>query len=256
MIRLSRIMLNTLQSGKFLKLEDVFVYGLLAYKANYYPDHTVKGLTLNWFCTCMGLESTNKCRRTVKSRLDKLEELGLIRITRPIHIKNEAFEPYIYEVLVPTKDYDLVDTDFFHFKGLSASAKGLALLLNTIAYKGTNKVNYSDSEICSRIHISRNTYKKYRAELEEAGIFKDSTLSTDFFPITISNKPLKDKVAELKLFTGSQRMQKQLDWFSSTFLGITPSEALNQLGFKVLFKIENGLLNQERVERELKKITV
>ena len=252
MIRISKIMLNKLSTGKYLKLEDVYLYGLLANKANYSERHTIVGLTLNWFCTCMGADQTDKSRRTIKSRLERIESLGLIKIGR--NYSPGKWEPYYYEVIQPTKEYELVNTDFFYLKGVSPAAKGLALLLSVFAFRGNNSINYSDKELAKRCHISLNTFKKYKAELIDSGLLNGSILSATFFPIIVNNKPLKDKIAELRLFTGSQRMQKQLDWFESIFLEKEPSNALNEFGLKVLFKIESGLLNQNKVEKELERI--
>lgn len=254
MIRISKLMMNELATGKYLKLEDIYLYGLLANKANYSENHIIRGLTLNWFCTCMGAEQTDKSRRTIKARLERIESLGLIKIERTN--SPGKWEPYYYEVLRPTKEYELVDTNFFYLKGVSPAAKGLALLLNIFAYKGNNKVNYTDLEIIKKCHISRNTYKKYKKELEENGLFINSILSEKYFPMIVNNKPLKDKILELRLFTGSSRMQKQLDWFEEVFMKKEPSDILNKFGLKVLFKIENGLLNQKKVEKQLKEIVL
>lgn len=252
MIRISKTMLTQLPSGKFLKLEDIFLYGLLCNKANSYKNHIITSVGLNWFCKCLEGKMTEKGRRVVKQRLDKLQSLGLIKITRNPSTSDEAWEPYNYEVMVPDRDYELINTDFFLLKTVSPEARGLALALSTLAYKGDNSINYTDKEICSRLHISNNTYKKYLAELEEEKIISHKILSDKFFPIIITNNPLKHRIAELRIFEGV-RLHKLLDWFEETFLPLTPSYKLNQFGLDVLTQIEFGTFKREKVEEQLRE---
>ena len=252
MVRISKIMLQPLDDGKYLKLDEFFLYGLLCNLANTTEKRTVEDLTLNWFCTALGIERTERHARTIGEKMRKIESLGLIKISRPQNVTCEGWAPYKYEVIYPTHDYELISISFFWRKGLTAEAKGLALGLSTLAYRGTNKISYTDVEICKRLHITRPTFKKYEAELEQANIINKKVLSADFFPLVITNAPLKAKLLELRMYDG-EYFQRLLDWFEETFLSLPPSTKLNDLGLKVLRDIEWGKFKREKVEEQLKE---
>ena len=252
MLRLSKVMLNQLPNGKYLKLEDLFLYGILSLKANYSETHTIEYVSLDWFCICMGEERTDKRRRVIRDRMEKLEQLGLIKITRDRIRENDHWVPLKYEVIYPDRDYELINTEFMFRKDLSPAAKGLALALSVFAYRGTNHIGYTDKDLCERIHITHPTYKKYIKELEQAEIIKDKTLSTKYFPIIITNNILRSRLGELRMFEGKY-FHNLLDWFEETFLSLPPSTKLNDLGLKVLHDIEWGKFKREKVEEQLRE---
>lgn len=252
-IRILKSMLNKLPNGKWLKLEDLCLYGMMSLKASLNPKHIIDGLPLSWFCTYMGIEPTSKSEKVMGKRMRKLEALDLIKITRPIKKRGNTWLTSTYEVFFPNSNYELMDTSLYWRMDISPAAKGLAIALAACAFRGDNKVYYSTKEICNKLHISAPTYYKYLKELENAGIIKNKVLSTEYFPIVITNAVLKERVATMRMVS-SERINKELDWFEKVFLPLKASKRVIELGKNILFQIETGTLNFVRERKRIKEL--
>ena len=182
----------------------------------------------------------------------RLEMADLIRINR-LEIGGDW--PVNSYVIVPYEGYyKPVYNDFINHPGLSADAKGLAILLSLLKF-----IPKSNNGIGKAIGINGKTVKKYLTELVSHGVYDPETrlLNEDYFPYykQCNEKRMKPVIESYKESIqldnswrmGSSRAQKQLDYVRSLPAPV-PVQAL------IWRKAEMGLLGIRKTEDEKKTL--
>lgn len=177
---------------KDLSLTEVFLYGLLAAKADSKTGF-FKNASRGLLSTYTLGKNTKKSKETITGYLQTLAHKELIANEHNWSSASDIF------VNVPKSNYlELYDNLFFSesLKSCSAKAKGLFIKLAELAYKDSGKITADWKTIINKVGVSKNTYYKLIKELEAYDLYEDGQLNTSFFKVADSKK--KSKVQQIR----------------------------------------------------------
>lgn len=214
--------------NKKISIQATYIYGKLLMLTNKWYSETTLGINP------ISRES-ELTQHQVSNYVNELSTSGLLEIEK-VPVTGQGYNRNIYHPVHFIGYWGAVTNDFINLTTLTAKEKGFAMQLASFPdYMIPKSVN----GISKLLHIAKDTTRKYLNRLKEVGIMSDNfELDATYFPSLQANhsKTLyESRLAELRLITGSQRIQKQLDWLESTDLDYNSK-------LKQLDKIEAGLL--------------
>lgn len=176
----------------------------------------------------------------------QLRESGLIEISKHL-LGNAKYKTNEY-VIVPFEGYfKPVMNDFINHTELSAEAKGLAIMLNLL-----KEIPTSCHAMAQAVGVSDKTVKRYKNELEEAGILTAEGLSEEYFPRLIEAarerkaEEIYNEIKNPQYPWGGERISKQIDWIDR--LEVSYSQKA-----RLAMRAEMGLLGKKKEIRPIGK---
>lgn len=201
-------------------------------------------------------KATKKNMDTITKYIDHLEDLGLLTVKRVYNGANE------YEITSLKSGYVEIYRTLFevcHF--LSVKAKGLLVQLATLAYKDTNRIDYTKKEIAEKLGISLPTLRGLWKELEENGFINGNVLNSEFVKGHEDLSSLKAYVSkyesEFEQMDKSSCFYKEYQWVLKNIDGSKTEKDILLYKKNRYDKIAMCLFNQNKEEKkEIVNITL
>lgn len=235
-----------------LNLNETYLYAVLLWKSDWSCGYKVDKYSREYFAQLLFRKVTKNNVDTITKYTNHLEELGLLKKRQTY--KEDGQPSFTEYTVIPSGNFISVYADFLiNILKVSAKAKGLLLQLACLAFNDSNTVKYSDAEICRKIGISYNTYKKYHQELLDDGVMTpDGYIMECFVKKTLpSDYQTKASVLEevLKSMDKTSKMYKQYQQVLSYIDYSFSEDQILSFKYRTFTEIIAGMFGKEEPEK-------
>lgn len=178
-----------------------------------YADFKKKTFSRAYLAKALGVTNLDY----ISNLLQEIEEAGLIK--RTFEYNNDYHSGHISKKLTVSVNSPLkwfsVNINYLSFEG-SASDKGFALKLRSLAFDDTLKIQYNKKDLAEKLGVSAPTLRKKLKQLKEMGIYDGDTFNQEYFPvieICHLSEDRRDLVKKILVSDKNSRLYKQIQWF-------------------------------------------
>lgn len=166
-----------IEAARRLSNKALYTYVVMLFKSDFNTYHSAVNQD-----TVAAI--TGRCQRTVGNHVEKMEQAGLVKVTRT-QLERERKKDY-YDFARPAKDFIICDHSLIdmELEGLTleqqSDLKGFLLMVKCMCVNNCNFTYYSYKQMASKLGIGETAIKKLMPQLIERGLVERLTRQTGY----------------------------------------------------------------------------
>lgn len=170
-----------IEAARRLSNKALYTYVVMLFKSDFNTYHSAVNQD-----TVAAI--TGRCQRTVGNHVEKMEQAGLVKVTRT-QLERERKKDY-YDFARPAKDFIICDHSLIdmELEGLTleqqSDLKGFLLMVKCMCVNNCNFTYYSYKQMASKLGIGETAIKKLMPQLIERGLVERLTHRTGYRILT------------------------------------------------------------------------